>query len=611
MCGIVGCTGHEKAIEVVTHGLEALEYRGYDSAGIAYADPGKGLEVVKAVGEVSVLTNRLPVEATKATTAMGHTRWATHGEPSERNAHPQTNANRRVAVVHNGTIENYMALREELGNRGYSFESETDTEVIPHLLDYYLKEGQAPDEAFNSTVNRLMGAYAILALLADKPDTLYVARLGSPLVLGLNGQGHYAASDHNVIAEHTAEAVFLEDREIAKLSPTGYNSWRLEGQATTRPAEMLGELQERAVLGEFPHFMLKEIYDSPETVRTAISGRVHAPENLIHLGGLAEKSEIKEKLRHLERLIIVGCGTSYHAGLIGERLIEEIAGIPVEVQLASEFKYKDEPYQPETAVLAISQSGETADTIAAIQKANDLGLLTLGVNNAPGSTIDRITEAGVHCRAGQEVSVASTKAFTSQVTVLAEIALALRSKVNHLQRPLMNALAELPDKIEAVLNDTTAIEDLAKKYAHYKNFLYIGRGYGHPSALEGALKLKEISYIHAEGCGAGEMKHGTLALIDPDFPTFAIATEASLYPKIVSNIEEIRSRKGPVIGLATEGNTDIAAHVDEVLYVPETMEQVQPILNGIVMQLFAYYIAIEKGLNVDRPRNLAKSVTVE
>ncbi len=610
MCGIVGCVGHEKAVSYVTSGLEALEYRGYDSAGLAYpAIDLSRLEVIKTLGGVSDLLRLTPVDV-EATTAIGHTRWATHGAVTLPNAHPQVNADGNIAVVHNGTIENHDLLKQELKSLGYNFVSETDTEVIPHLLDHYLREDQEPDEAFTTTIKRLIGAYAVLAHFSDYPDTLYAARLSSPLVLGVSSTEHFAASDPSVIIDRTKKALFMDDYEVARLSPDGYKTWQFQGKDTTRPPEELSDDYESVDLGEFPHFMLKEIYESPRTVRAATSGRVLPHEKLVKLGGLEDKPEVREKIRQMERLVIVACGTSYHAGLIGERLIEELASIPVEVQLASEFQYRQEPLARNTVVLAVSQSGETADTIAAVNKANNLGLLTLGINNSPGSTIDRITDAGVHCRAGKEVSVASTKAFISQVTVMAEIALAF-SEGNRLKGPLMNELAALPAKIERVLESAPVIEAAAKKYADSRNFLYIGRGYEFPSAMEGALKLKEISYIHAEGCGAGEMKHGTLALIDEEFPTFAIATNGSVYEKTLSNIEEIKARKGPVIALATEGNEAILNIVDDVLYVPATLEQAQPILNTIAMQLFAYYVAAEKALNVDRPRNLAKSVTVE
>jgi glucosamine--fructose-6-phosphate aminotransferase (isomerizing) len=619
MCGIVGCVGHENAVDFATKGLGFLEYRGYDSMGIAFPDPGTPqqtelwtpqLKVVKSLGGVSGINEHLAPIDRLATTAIGHTRWATHGEPSIPNTHPHTNEDGTIAVVHNGVIENHAELREDLEANGYNFSSQTDTEVIPHLFDYYLADGQEPEEAFRSTIKRLIGAYAVVACRAEQPNTVYAAKLGSPLVLGVNGNEHFASSDPRVWISNTKNAIRLDDRAVATISTEGWEVKSFHGKNIPRQPEELSDDFEQADLGDFPTWMLKEIYDQPETVRAATSGRVFPNQNIVKLGGLEEPG-IQEKLRQTERMLIVACGTSYHAGLIGEKLIQEVAGIPVEVQIASEFLYNKEPLSRSTALLAISQSGETADTRAAIEKANGLGLLTLGINNTPGSTIDQITQAGVHCRAGQEVSVASTKVFTSQVAILAEMAMAMSKESNALHHPLMKELVALPDKIEQILKNAPSIEALAKKYAHYDHFLYIGRGYEQISAMEGALKLKEISYIHAEALGAGEMKHGPLALINESFPTFAIATYSPVYEKTVSNIEEIKARKGPVLALATDGNESIKNIVDDVLYVPASLEQTQPILNAIIMQLFAYYVAIERGLDVDRPRNLAKSVTVE
>ncbi len=613
MCGIAGCVGHEHATQFVTDSLEVLENRGYDSAGIAFPIDSQ-LEIVKSLkdsGGVNYLKTHPKIIDSSVTTSIGHTRWATHGKKTIPNSHPHTNQANTIAVVHNGIIENHSGLRSELEDHGYEFSSETDTEVIPHLLDYYLGESESPDEAFQKTISRLVGSYAVLALFARTPDTIYAARLSSPLVLGVNGSEHFAASTPNVITDQTKEFIILEDKEIAKLSKEGYKSWHLEsGNETTREPVHIEEMNEKAELGDFPHFMLKEIYDSPDTILSATRGRVRPDENIIKLGGLEDK---KDQLKNVERIIIVACGTSYHAGLIGQRLIEEIAGVPVDVHLASEFKYKTDPAgdSRRAALIAISQSGETADTIEAVKKAREKGILALGINNTPSSSIDRMTDAGVHCNAGEERSVASTKAFISQVAVLSEVALALRAEGNYLRHPLMDELVALPGKVNEILDDTSNIEAVAKKYSGAKNFLYMGRGYEYASALEGALKLKEISYINANGVAAGEMKHGTIALIDEEFPTFAIATDSPLYEKTLSNIQEIKASNGPVVALATEGNGEIANLADDVLYVPKTLEQTQPILNGIIMQLFAYFVAVEKGLDLDRPRNLAKSVTVE
>lgn len=611
MCGIAGCIGHEHAPEFVLGALESLEYRGYDSAGIGIErEETLDIEVVKALGSARNLRPQLDeLDVANTDTAIGHTRWATHGRVTIQNTHPHTNESGSIAVVCNGTIENHRELRDELASDGYTFSSQTDTEVIPHLFDSYLRQDVEPDEAFTRTLNRLVGAYAVLAITTEAPEALYAARVSSPLVLGVNSHEHFAASDASVLIDQTKKAIFLDDYEMAKLTKDGFEITNTQNaRMTTRKPEDIQDVYEKSTLGDFPHYMIKEIHDSAETVSSAIRGRIRPEENIVKLGGL---ENVKEQLRETERMVIVACGTSYYAGLIGEALIEEIAEMPVEVQTASEFKYRDEPFDKNTAVLAISQSGETADTIAALQKAEDYGLLTLGIVNSPASTIARMTDAGIYCHAGAEVSVASTKAFTSQVTVLTELALSLAKHGNKLRSPIMKELNALPDKINTMLEDTSAIEEAAKKYANYKNFLYIGRGYSYPNAMEGALKLKEVSYIHAEGYGAGEMKHGPLAMIDEDFPTLAIATNSPQLEKTISNIEEIRARNGLVLAIATDGNSSVEQVADDVIYVPESLEQTQPILTGIALQLFSYYVAVEKGLNVDRPRNLAKSVTVE
>lgn len=613
MCGIAGCVAHHEAVKFVTDGLDQMEERGYDSAGLVY--PGEStpqLEVIRAIGPVENLRALIPVKAALATTAIGHTRWATHGEVSVENAHPQINTDGTIAVVHNGVIENHGELQKELEALGYVFRSGTDTEVVPHLLDHHLQSGAEPDEAFNKTVRRLEGAYAILASFGIEPDTIYAARRGSPLLMGVRGKERFVASMRSIIRPHTRWIDPLKNYEMARLSADEekYKTWQFDGKITTRqPSEDTGEI-ESASKGNFEHWMLKEIYDAPKIVREAMRGRIYAEEGLVKLGGL-EDPAVQKRLKDIDRLAIVACGTSYHAGLIGERLFEEVAGMPVKVHLASEFQYRNEPMDRYTAVLGISQSGETADTIGALHKAKSRGLLTLGINNSAGSEMEAITHAGVHCRAGREKSVASTKAFVSQVTILAEMALAFSDEGAPLRQPLMEELAALPTKIEQVLASADDIKAAAQKYAKYANFLFLGRGYEHISAMEGALKLKEISYVHAEAYSAGEMKHGPIALIDEEFPTFAIATDSPVYEKMISNIQEIKARKGKIIALATEGNELIKDLVDDVLYVPASLEQTQPILNAVVMQLFAYYVAVERGLNIDRPRNLAKSVTVE
>ena len=610
MCGIVGYCGNQpKALSVVLDGLQALEYRGYDSAGLAYLAEDT-LLVDKQVGRVQALRDALGEQAPESTIAVGHTRWATHGTPTQVNAHPHYNANRTIMVVHNGIIENHAEIRQKLTDKGYEFLSETDTEVIPHLMDYYRKNSASFAEAFEKTLRQLRGAYGLLALTSEEPKTLFAARLGSPLVLGvLDDASYIVASDPAALLAHTKKVVYLNDNEfvVAKQGEKYQIHDLVQSSVVDRATETLDFDATEISKGDFPHFMLKEIHEAPQTIRMATLGRIRPKEGIVKLGGL---DSVADQLKYIDRIVIVACGTSYYAGLVGEYLIEEIAGIPVEVALASEFKYRHEPFSRSTALLAISQSGETADTIAALKKVENFGVLRLGVVNAVGSTIARMTDAGVYCHAGPEQAVASTKAFIAQVSVLTQIALYL-SKGTDLYRPLLSELDALPKKVEAVLSSAETIRETAKKYVENRDFLFIGRRHGYPCALEGALKLKEISYIHAEGYAAGEMKHGPLAMIDEHFPTFAIATDSELLEKTYSNIEEIRARKGPVVAIATEGNDHIASLADDVMYVPTTLEQTSPLLVAIVMQLFSYYVAVERGLDVDKPRNLAKSVTVE
>ncbi len=610
MCGIVGYVGKKQAVDFVIEGLEALEYRGYDSAGMVAIRDTKA-HVTKQVGRVDALKDELQANgSTKAADiAIGHTRWATHGEPTLTNAHPHSNESGSIFAVHNGIIENYQELKGRLQQSGYTFVSQTDTEVIPHLIDYYLKEKKDFKNALIAALKDLRGAYAIAALHTSEPETLYVARLSSPLVIGVGSKEHFIASDATALLSKTKKVIYLDDYELAAITPQGVKIHNYkQAHDVQRTAEELDYDAEKAALGDFPNFMLKEIHEAPQTVQAASRGRIKVETNTVKLGGL---ESVAEQLRYIDRIVIVACGTSYYAGLVGEYLIEELAGLPVEVQLASEFKYRNEPFSRSTALLAISQSGETADTIAAIKKVENYGVLKLGIVNAVGSTIARITDAGVYCHAGPEQSVASTKAFVAQVTVLTEIALHLSQGRSPLYKPLLHELAALPEKINQLLKTAPQIEKLAAKYAHYRDFLYIGRNYAYPCALEGALKLKELSYIHAEGYAAGEMKHGPLAMIDEQFPTFAIALNSPLLEKTISNIEEIKARKGPVLALVTEGNQSFKKLADDVITIPDTLEQTQPILAAVALQLFAYYVATHKGLNVDRPRNLAKSVTVE
>jgi glucosamine--fructose-6-phosphate aminotransferase (isomerizing) len=608
MCGIVGYIGSKSGKDVVMHGLEALEYRGYDSAGMAMIQ-GDQSKIFKQIGRVSGLAKEVENAPDNAELVIGHTRWATHGGVTIANAHPQVNNDGTIFVVHNGIIENFTELRERLQTAGYSFTSETDTEVMPNLIDYYLKQLPNFEAAFEAALRDVRGAYSIVAISTSQPDTLYAARLSSPLVIGVGEGENFLASDASAIMEHTKKVIYLEDYDIAVLTKTDVSVRNLKQDKTTEPkVELLDYENEEALLGDFPNFMLKEIYETPGAIRSATLGRAVVDQNLVKLGGL---ESVLGQLKYIDRIVIVAMGTSYYAGLVGEYLIEELAGIPVEVQLASEFNYRNEPFSRSTALLVISQSGETADTIAALKKVKDYGVLRLGIVNAVGSTIARMTDAGVYCHAGPEKAVASTKAFIAQVTILLEIALNLNDGRSKRFKPLIEELNALPAKAQAILDQAENIKAVAEKYANFRDFLFIGRHNAFPAALEGALKLKEISYMHAEGYAAGEMKHGPLAMIDENFPTFAIATDSPLLEKTYSNIQEIRARKGPVVALATEGNETIADLCSDVIYIPATAPETQPILQVIVMQLFAYYIATARGHDVDRPRNLAKSVTVE
>ena len=609
MCGIVGYIGEQpKAIDAVLDGLTALEYRGYDSAGVAFMESGT-ITTDKQIGRVQALRDSIG-KVPQSHCAIGHTRWATHGGVTITNAHPQYNTAKTITVVHNGIIENYMELRAHLEKQGYTFVSQTDTEVIPHLIDFYRRSSNTFEQAFEEALNQLRGAYALEVIAAEEPDVLYAARLSSPLVLGVGKDMCILASDPSALQEHTKQVVFLNDYEFVRAEKNGTYHIKdfKEAKLIERAAETLDYDAAIATKGDYAHFMLKEIHEIPAAVRSAILGRVRLESNTIKLGGL---ESVAEQLHYIDRIVIVSCGTASYAGLYGEYAIEELAGIPVEVQQASEFKYRNEPFSRSTALIAVSQSGETADTIAALNKVENYGVLRLGVVNAVGSTIARMTDAGVYCHAGPEQAVASTKAFFSQSIILMLIGLYLSDGRTKLYKPLLRELDALPDKINRILSDTEAIEKLAEKYKDYDDFFYLGRGYGYPCALEGTLKHKECALVHAEAYPAGEMKHGPLALIDKHFPTFVIATDSALLEKTMSNIQEIRARGGPIIAIATEGNKTIQKLADDVIYVPKSMEQTSPLLAAVVMQLFSYYVAVEKGYDVDRPRNLAKSVTVE
>lgn len=607
MCGIVGYIGDKSAKRYLLNGLEALEYRGYDSAGIATLSSDK-IDCTKTIGRVEHLRDKEAQDPHKGNVGIGHTRWATHGTPLERNAHPHHDLKKEFFVAHNGIIENHQELRLFLQKKGYNFYSDTDTEVLPNLISYHFKKSGDVEDAFTAAIKLLTGAYAIAMITSHSPDKIYAAKLSSPLAIGQGDSENFIGSDAIPILPETKKIVFLEDYEIAVVTSSDFKITNFNTNTKVdRTAELIEIEEISAYKGEFPDFMSKEIHEAPQTVRSAILGRLRPEDNLVKLGGL---DAVADQLRYIDRIVVVACGTSYFAGMVGEYLIEEIAGIPVEVQQASEFRYRSEPLSRSTAILAISQSGETADTIAALNKLKGSGMLLLGVVNAPGSTIARITDAGVYCHAGPEKAVASTKAFIAQVTVLSLMALYLSKNYTNYNE-IIEALDKIPKQLEAVLKQEDKIKKLAYKYSHHKDFLYIGRRYAYPVALEGALKIKEISYIHAEGFASGEMKHGPLALIDISFPTFAIALSNGVDEKSNSNIQEVKSRKGPVIALVDNDQSEAAKLADDVIVIPKTVEQLQPLLSAVATHLFAYHAAKALGRDIDKPRNLAKSVTVE
>ena len=609
MCGIVGYIGKADGVDFVLEGLKELEYRGYDSAGIACINKDQDPFILKEVGRITNLEKSLKKQKVSSSLVIGHTRWATHGKPTKSNSHPHFNNAKTIYVVHNGIIENYLDIKKELIEKGYSFYSETDTEVIPNLIDYYYSKTKEFKKAIKLALGDLKGTYALLIASSLLKDRLYLARLGSPLVAGFAKNYMIVASDQNVILKHTQKVTYLEDFDLAEISG---NKIKIENLKTLKvydpKIEILDFNLKEDSLNDFPDYMLKEIFDIPETIRLATKGRIDPKKGLVKLGGL---DNVMSQLEHIDRIIIVACGTSYYAGMFGEYLIEEISDIPVEVVLASEFKYKKEPISRSTCVIAISQSGETADTIAALEKVKDFGVLKLGIVNVIGSTISRITDAGVYCHAGTEKAVASTKAFVSQVVILTLMSLRLKNVSNKQSKQILKEIENLPSKIEGLLSKKNEIKKLSQKYSKYKDFLFIGRGYDYPTALEGALKLKEVSYIHAEGYAAGEMKHGPLAMIDQNFPTVAVIGDEVLYEKTFSNIEEIRARKGPVLLVSSTLNKKTKNMVDDVFYLPKSSNHIGSILAAVFLQLFAYYVSKDLGFNVDRPRNLAKSVTVE
>lgn len=612
MCGIVAYVGHREAAPLILKGLKRLEYRGYDSAGIALLN-GHGLKVYKKKGKVSDLEGELKDKELKACIGIGHTRWATHGEPNDINAHPHYSTNKRLAIIHNGIIENYAAIKQSLINKGYSFESATDTEVlIKFIEDIQTNMFCTLEEAVRIALHEVVGAYAIVIIDEENPTQLIAARKGSPLVIGVGEDEFFFASDATPIIEYTKEVVYLDDYEIAIVKDKELVIKNLANEDIAPYIETV-ELELEAIeKGGYDHFMLKEIFEQPRSIADSMRGRINLETASLQLGGLRD---YLDKIAKTDRIVIVACGTSWHAGLVGEYLFEELARVNVEVEYASEFRYRNPIIKEGDIVIAISQSGETADTMAALELAKAKGAIILGVCNVVGSSIARITHAGVYTHAGPEIGVASTKAFTAQVTVLSLIAIATAHKKGtisqDLYRELLFGLDAIPAKVEKILKSAEKIKDISKLFTFASNFIFLGRGLNFPVALEGALKLKEISYIHAEGYPAAEMKHGPIALIDEDMPVVFIATKDNSYEKIVSNIQEVKARKGRVIAIVTEGDTLIPKMVDFVVEVPRTNDLLLPLLTSIPLQLISYYIAVLRGRNVDQPRNLAKSVTVE
>jgi glucosamine--fructose-6-phosphate aminotransferase (isomerizing) len=608
MCGIVAYLGQREATPILLEGLKRLEYRGYDSAGIAVIRDGR-LLIRRAVGRISALEEKIGGELDGATIGMAHTRWATHGAPTEVNAHPHCDASGKLALVHNGIIENYRVLRTFLENHGVQLDSQTDTEVLAKLVGYFY-DGSLED-AVRQALREVRGTFGIAVLHTDEPRTIVAARRGSPLIIGVGGEEYVVASDASAIIQHTPQVIYLADNEVVTVTPQGFRTTNLQAVPVTKEVEEVEWTLAQLELGGHQHFMSKEIFEQPEALRTAVRGRIDLEEGRIVLGGL---ESVARELVRCKRIILAGCGTAWHACLLGKYLIEEMARIPCEVEYASEFRYRNPLIFDRTVVVAISQSGETADTLAALREAKDRGALALGIVNAVGSTIARETDAGVYLHVGPEIGVASTKAFTGQVAVLSLLA-AFLGRRRHMSHPqcldYLTALSRVPVAIEKVLELSSQTRRIAARFIETNNWLYLGRGLQYPIALEGALKLKEISYIHAEGLPAAEMKHGPIALINEDMPVVVIAVRDHLYEKVISNIEEVRSRGGRVIAVATEGDEHIPHLAEEVLYVPEVSEMLQPLVTVVPLQLLAYHAAVLRGCDVDKPRNLAKSVTVE
>jgi glucosamine--fructose-6-phosphate aminotransferase (isomerizing) len=612
MCGIVGYLGNKDAYPILIKGLKRLEYRGYDSAGVALLN-GE-LNVYKSHGKVLDLEKMVQGNDLTGTAGIAHTRWATHGEPNDVNAHPHYSETGNMAIIHNGIIENYGSLKKELINRNHHFTSETDTEVLIHLIED-IQQSESVDlfEAVRISLNQVIGAYAIVVIDKNNPDQLIAAKKGSPLVIGIGEKEFFIASDATPIVEYTKNVVYLDDEEVALMTREGDLKIKTIRNKEKHPYIQKLEMQLSAIeKGGFPHFMLKEIFEQPRSIKDSMRGRLNAERGIVTLGGIID---YEQKIMQARRIIIIACGTSWHAALVGEYMLEDFARIPVEVEYASEFRYRNPVINEDDVVIAISQSGETADTLAAIEMAKSRGATIIGICNVVGSSIARATHAGSYTHAGPEIGVASTKAFTAQVTILALLALSLASKKGTISKSrfhmLLAEMEALPNKVEAALKTNDQILEISKVFKFAHNFLYLGRGYNFPLALEGALKLKEISYIHAEGYPAAEMKHGPIALIDANMPVVVIATKKGTYDKVISNIQEVKARKGSIVAIVTEGDTVVSQMADYVIEIPDTDEAFVPIVASIPLQLLSYHIAVMRGCNVDQPRNLAKSVTVE
>lgn len=609
MCGITGYIGHKDNLELGIKSLKRLEYRGYDSAGVAIIE-NKKMFSKKISGKVDELKKALKDKKSEGTPVLFHSRWATHGKPTEENAHPHFCCNNEIAIVHNGIIENYKELKEKLEKEGHKFVSQTDSEVLAHLIEKFHSERNLED-ATRKALQLVKGTYGLAVISLKDPEKIVATRMSSPVVVSVNKTGGFVSSDPAAIIEHSSKMIFLEDGEIAVIKRDEIEVTDMDKNVKEKEeVEIDWNLKEAQKSGH-PHFMIKEILEQPETIMNSLRGRILKEEGKVKLGGL---EQVEEELKEVKKITLLACGTSYYASMIGKYLIEEVSGIPVEVDLASEFRYRKRPYQKGEAFIFVSQSGETADTMKALEEVKNKGALSLGIVNVVGSSISRETDAGVYNHAGPEIGVASTKAFTSQLTifVLLSVFLGRQRELSFKEgRELLEELENLPEVVRSLLSKRDHIKKIAKKYSSYNNFLYMGRKYNFPTALEGSLKLKEVSYIHAEGHSAGEMKHGTIALIDEDFPTFAISLKDSVYEKMLSNIEEIKARNGRVIALSTEGDEDIKKYVDDVIYIEKVSEFLSPILAVIPLQLFAYYVAIYKDLDPDKPRNLSKVVTVE